>query len=67
MKRVSGKRLCRALKKNGWTLIHVRGSHHKYSKSGQAPVVVPVHGNKPLKAGTQQGIMKAAGLTDEDL
>jgi predicted RNA binding protein YcfA (HicA-like mRNA interferase family) len=30
-------------------------------------VVVPVHGNKTLKKGTQHDIMKNAGLTDADL
>ncbi|HJT35820.1 MAG TPA: type II toxin-antitoxin system HicB family antitoxin [Pirellulales bacterium] len=30
-------------------------------------VVVPVHGNKDLKPGTQHGIMRDAGLTEQDL
>jgi predicted RNA binding protein YcfA (HicA-like mRNA interferase family) len=29
--------------------------------------VVPVHGNRNLKPGTQRGIMRDAGLTDDDL
>jgi predicted RNA binding protein YcfA (HicA-like mRNA interferase family) len=29
--------------------------------------VVPVHGNQDLKPGTQRGIMRDAGLTDDDL
>jgi predicted RNA binding protein YcfA (HicA-like mRNA interferase family) len=30
-------------------------------------VSVPVHANKPLKKGLQHGIMKQAGLTEDDL
>jgi predicted RNA binding protein YcfA (HicA-like mRNA interferase family) len=67
MKSVSGKEMCRILGRKGWTLARVRGSHHRYEKSGQSPVVVPVHGNKSLKTGTQKAIMKNAGLTETDL
>jgi hypothetical protein len=36
-------------------------------KPGFSPTVVPVHGNKTLKTGTQRDIMKYAGLTEKDL
>jgi predicted RNA binding protein YcfA (HicA-like mRNA interferase family) len=29
--------------------------------------VVPVHGNQDLKPGTQRGIMRDAGMTDDNL
>jgi predicted RNA binding protein YcfA (HicA-like mRNA interferase family) len=32
-----------------------------------ATIIVPVHGNDDLKPGTQHGIMKDAGLTEDDL
>jgi predicted RNA binding protein YcfA (HicA-like mRNA interferase family) len=67
MKAVSGKELCRALERQGWTCTRIRGSHHRYAKSGRSPVIVPVHGNKTLKIGTQREIMKAAGLAEADL
>ncbi len=68
MKVISGKRMCRALEKSGWTLVRVKGSHHAYQKPGNpATVIVPVHGNRDLKPGTQRGIMKDAGLTEADL
>jgi predicted RNA binding protein YcfA (HicA-like mRNA interferase family) len=69
VKPVSGKRMCRILEKNGWVLIRTRGSrHHAYQKPGDpATVIVPVHGNDDLKLGTQHGIMKDAGLTEDDL
>jgi predicted RNA binding protein YcfA (HicA-like mRNA interferase family) len=67
MKPVSGKDLCKALERKGWVLTGVRGSHHKYQKADFPPVIVPVHGTRILKAGTQRAIMRAAGLTDADL
>lgn len=67
MKAVSGKEMCRILERNGWVCSRIRGSHHRYEKTGSSPVVVPVHGNKTLKTGTQHEIMKNAGLTDADL
>jgi len=68
VKPVSGKRMCRILRKHGWTLIRIKGSHHAFRKPRNPnTVIVPVHGNKDLKSGTQHGIMKDAGLTDDDL
>jgi predicted RNA binding protein YcfA (HicA-like mRNA interferase family) len=68
VKPVSGKRMFQVLKKLGWSLDHVRGSHHYLRKPGMTSLAcVPVHGNKTLKPGTQKSIMKTAGLTDDDL
>jgi predicted RNA binding protein YcfA (HicA-like mRNA interferase family) len=68
LKPVSGKRMCRILEKNGWTLVRTRGSHRAYQMPGHhATIIVPVHGNDDLKRGTQHGIMKDAGLTEDDL
>lgn len=67
MKAVSGKEMCRLLERLGWTRTRIRGSHYRYEKAGRPPVVVPVHGNKTLKTGTQHEIMRNAGLTEADL
>jgi predicted RNA binding protein YcfA (HicA-like mRNA interferase family) len=67
MKAVSGKEMCRILERHGWVCTRIRGSHHRYQKQGHPPLVVPVHGNKTLKTGTQHEIMKNAGLTESDL
>jgi predicted RNA binding protein YcfA (HicA-like mRNA interferase family) len=69
LKRVSGKRMCKALEGKGWLLKRVNGSHHIYAHSSHPDTIisVPVHGNRMLKKGTQQGIMKDTGLTDTDL
>jgi predicted RNA binding protein YcfA (HicA-like mRNA interferase family) len=68
MKTVSGKALKRVLERNGWILRRVRGSHHIYGKDGSVVrLSVPVHGNKPLKAGLLAHLLKQAGLTEDDL
>jgi predicted RNA binding protein YcfA (HicA-like mRNA interferase family) len=68
MKSVSGKELCKALEKKGWTLNRITGSHHIYTKPGVDVVLsVPVHGSRTLRTGTQRSLMKAADLSEHDL
>jgi predicted RNA binding protein YcfA (HicA-like mRNA interferase family) len=68
VKAVSGKELCKALERKGWLLKRIRGSHHIYGHLARPDTIipVPVHGNQTLRTGTQQGIMKDAGLTEAD-
>jgi predicted RNA binding protein YcfA (HicA-like mRNA interferase family) len=68
VKHISGQRMCRVLERHGWRLDRIRGSHHIYvhpTRPGLASV--PVHGNQTLRPDTQKNIMRAAGLTDNDL
>jgi predicted RNA binding protein YcfA (HicA-like mRNA interferase family) len=67
MKAISGKTMCRILKRLGWTHVRTRGSHRRFERPGYLPITVPVHRNESLKTGLQKTIMKAAGLTDDDL
>jgi len=63
MKNITGKKLCKILEENGWTLARINGSHHVYTKTGEeARIVVPVHGNKEIKTGLLRAILKTAGL-----
>jgi predicted RNA binding protein YcfA (HicA-like mRNA interferase family) len=67
LKPVSGKAMCRVLENHGWILVRTKGGHRAYQRSGHpGTVVVPVHGNKDLKRGTQNSIMKSAGITEDD-
>jgi predicted RNA binding protein YcfA (HicA-like mRNA interferase family) len=60
--------MSRVLQRHGWTLDHIRGSHHVFRKPGVTYTVpVPVHGNRTLKKGIQHNIMKRAALTEADL
>jgi len=68
VKIVSGKRMCRNLEEREWTLARINGSHHIYRHTAtRRRTSVPIHANKDLKPGTQRGIMRDAGLTDDDL
>ena len=68
MKPISGKEMCKVLERHGWQLARIKGSHHIYKKKGEKAIItVPVHGNKDLRPGTQNDIMKTAGVTDDDL
>ena len=68
MKQVSGKDFIRLLQKRGWLLKRINGSHHIFTKEGhQERIVIPVHGNQPLKIGLLRHQMKIAGLTEAEL
>ena len=53
--------LIKELKANGFALVSVRGSHHKYRNKANVTVVVP-HPKKELGKGLVATIRKQAGL-----
>ena len=65
---VTGKDLVRALQKVGWSVSHVRGSHHQlhHLESGRR-ITVPVHTGKDLKRGLLKGILAEVGLSNMEL
>ena len=68
MKAITGKRLCQLLEEKKWTLKRIHGSHHIYAKAGSiVRISVPVHGNRPLKAGLQKHLMKISGIDETEL
>lgn len=66
---ISGKKLIKAFLKDGWYIVHQKGSHIKIRKDfkpvGKTIIIVPNH--KILKKGTLSGILKDSGLTLEKL
>ncbi|MDR0841881.1 MAG: type II toxin-antitoxin system HicA family toxin [Acidobacteriota bacterium] len=58
---MSGKQLVALLKKSGWAVVRINGSHHILRK-GEQTLVVPVHGNTALKPGILNSLSKEAGL-----
>lgn len=54
------KDLLKLLKKNGWTVVRINGSHHILQKEGKT-TVVPVHG-KDVPTGLLNTILKETGL-----
>ena len=68
MKQVSGKELVRIVQRKGWVLARVHGSHNIFVMAGRRErIVIPVHGNRPLKVGLLRSLMKIADLRDSDL
>ena len=68
MKQVSGKELAKAVQKKGWTLARTKGSHHIFVMANRRErIVIPIHGNHPLKIGLLKSLMKIADLKEEDL
>ncbi len=68
MKTISGKAMCVLIKRKGWTLARVEGSHHIFTKTGSnLRITVPVHGNRDLKSGLQRSIMKHSGISENEL
>jgi len=63
VKNISGKEFARILEKKGWELKRINGSHHIYVKDGSPTrISVPIHGNKPLKKGLLNHLMKIAEI-----
>lgn len=54
------KDLLKLLKKNGWEVVRIRGSHHVLQKDKQT-TVVPIHG-KDVPTGLLDRILKETGL-----
>jgi predicted RNA binding protein YcfA (HicA-like mRNA interferase family) len=68
VKQISGKDFCKLLESRGWLLKRVSGSHHVLTKAGQRErVVIPVHGNQPLKIGLLKAQMKISGIEEHEL
>jgi len=56
------------LQQRGWSLARINGSHHIFTRPGRRErIVVPRHGNQPLKTGLLRSLMKIAGLKEQDL
>jgi predicted RNA binding protein YcfA (HicA-like mRNA interferase family) len=55
---LSGERLIKALRKQGFTLIRVRGSHHFLRHSDGRCTVVPVHRGEAIGPGLLAQILR---------
>ena len=68
MKQVSGRELAQIIQRRGWTLARIHGSNHVFTMAGRRErIVIPIHGNQPLKKGLLRSLMKIAGLQEDDL
>jgi predicted RNA binding protein YcfA (HicA-like mRNA interferase family) len=68
VKQVSGRELARLVQQRGWQFARINGSHHIFTMAGRRErIVIPIHGNQPLKTGLLRALMKIADLTESDL
>jgi predicted RNA binding protein YcfA (HicA-like mRNA interferase family) len=54
--------MIRMIEEDGWYLVAVKGSHHKYKHSYKAGRVTIKHPDSDLPKGTINSILKQAGL-----
>jgi predicted RNA binding protein YcfA (HicA-like mRNA interferase family) len=54
--------LDKLLEANGWKLAAIRGSHHKFRKTGCPLIITVPHPKKDLGTGLVKKILKDAGL-----
>jgi predicted RNA binding protein YcfA (HicA-like mRNA interferase family) len=59
MAETNSRKIIERLTKEGFELVSIRGSHHKYRKDGRV-VMVP-HPKKDLPLGTARNIARQAG------
>lgn len=54
--------LIKMLKKDGWELVRVAGSHHHFKHKSKKGIVTVPHPRKDLPIKTLNSILKQAGL-----
>lgn len=60
---MNGKQIIAKLKKEGWILIRVEGSHHIMKNAElNKKVPIPVHGSKDVQIGLLKAIEKQTGV-----
>jgi predicted RNA binding protein YcfA (HicA-like mRNA interferase family) len=58
---MNSRQIITRLKKEGWILVHIKGSHHQYKHPDNAGRVTVPHPEKDLPIGTVRNIYRQAG------
>ena len=66
-KRLTGKELIRALKKVGFQVVRIQGSHHRLRHSDSRVTTVPIHAGETIGPGLLGQILRDCDLTHEQL
>ncbi|MCX6843945.1 MAG: type II toxin-antitoxin system HicA family toxin [candidate division WOR-3 bacterium] len=64
---LSGERIIKALRKQGFAVIRIRGSHHFLRHPDGRCTVVPVHRGETVGPGLLAQILRDCDLTREEL
>jgi len=54
--------IIRIIINDGWYLVSIKGSHHKYKHHNKPGIVVIPHPRKTIPVGTAAQILKIAGI-----
>jgi len=66
-KRLTGKELIRALKKVGFQVVRVKGSHHRLNHPDGRVTTVPVHSGETIGPGLLGQILRDCEMTPAQL
>jgi predicted RNA binding protein YcfA (HicA-like mRNA interferase family) len=64
---ITGKQLISALKKIGFVVIRIKGSHHFLKHKDGRTTVVPVHSGETLGPGLMAHILRDCDMSREEL
>lgn len=65
--RTTGKKLVAALKRIGFSVIRITGSHYHLHRPGSRLVTIPVHTGETLSPVIVKSILEQAGLAVDEL
>lgn len=65
---IKGVDVVRALRKAGFEVVRIKGSHHRmvHTEGADRATTVPVHGNTDIPRGMLRDIIKQAGLSVDE-
>jgi predicted RNA binding protein YcfA (HicA-like mRNA interferase family) len=66
MASIHAHRMIRALERLGWMVDRSSGSHKILTMAGRPRLVIPVHRGGTLKEGLARGILKDAGIGEDE-
>lgn len=67
MRSFKGWEVVRAFEEAGFVVVRTNGSHHIMKRQGtEGTISVPVHAGKDVKKGTLNGLIRAAGMSQDD-
>ena len=64
---ITGSELIKALSKAGFSVVRIKGSHHRLEHADGRKTTVPVHGKETLGPGILLKILRDVDMTRDDL
>ncbi|MGD0153137.1 MAG: type II toxin-antitoxin system HicA family toxin [Thermacetogeniaceae bacterium] len=65
--RLTGKELLAALRRAGFDVVRITGSHYHLYKPGADLVTIPLHAGEIIKPKTLKSVLDQAGMTVDEL